>query len=173
MTFAPRQGIRRAGATAALAAAVLSTTAGCGYIQEQPTTFHYDASDGISANVGSIKGRNLMVITNDAESDGRLLGTFLNDSDKDVTVTLDAGKSSASVKVKANSETHLEDDETLLSPAGTAPGKNIENARISVGSQSTQTDIPVLDGALPEYKEYVPGGSSYTPPAEPTEGHEG
>lgn len=171
MTFAPRSGARRIGATAALAAAVLTATAGCGYIHQQPTTFHYDASDGVSANVGDIRVRNIMVVTNDAESEGRLLGTVLNGADREATVTVDTGKATARIEVPANSEVHLEDDETLVDPAGVLPGKMLEGTKISVGGQSTTTDVPVLNGALDEYRQYIPGGSDYTPPAKPTESH--
>ncbi|MCT1368488.1 hypothetical protein [uncultured Kocuria sp.] len=150
-----RQNVRRAGVTMALAAAVLSAT-GCGYIHQQPTTIHYAASDGVQANVADAKFRNVMVIAKDKNSPGRLLGTVVNSSDQDLTLTIDTGDAKADVKVPANGEVRFEQKETLLKPVGKAPGELLENTKISSGAQSTTANIPVLDGTLDEYKQYLP-----------------
>lgn len=151
-----RQNVKRAGATAAIAVAVLSATAGCGYIHEQPTTIHYAASDGVHANVADAEFRNLMVIAKDKNSAGRLLGTIINSSDKEMNVTIDTGDATASVKVPADGKVQLEKQETLLKPVGKVPGETLEDTKLSVGPQSTTSNVPVLDGTLDEYQQYMP-----------------
>ena len=97
-----------------------------------------------------------MVIAKDKNSPGRLLGTVVNSSDKDLTLTIDTGDAKADVKVPANGEVRFEQKETLLKPVGKAPGELLENTKISSGAQSTTANIPVLDGTLDEYKQYLP-----------------
>ncbi|WP_129360513.1 MULTISPECIES: hypothetical protein [Micrococcaceae] len=150
-----RQNVKRAGATVAIAAAVLSAT-GCGYIHQQPTTIHYAASDGVHANVADAEFRNLMVIAKDKDSAGRLLGTIINSSDQDMDVRIDTGNATASVSVPANGKVQLEQKETILDPVSKAPGELLDGTKLSVGSQSTTANVPVLDGTLDEYKEYMP-----------------
>ncbi|WP_030013480.1 MULTISPECIES: hypothetical protein [Micrococcales] len=150
-----RQNVRRAGATMAIAAAVLSAT-GCGYIHQQPTTIHYSASDGVQADVADAKFRNVMVIAKDKNSPGRLLGTVVNSSDKELSLTIDTGEAQAEVKVPAKGEVRFEKQETLLNPVGKAPGELLKDTKISSGSQSTTANIPVLDGTLDEYQQYLP-----------------
>lgn len=155
MKSCARQYVKRAGATAAIAAAVLSAT-GCGYIHQQPTTIHYAASDGVHANVADAEFRNLMVIAKDKDSAGRLLGTIINSSDQELNVMISAGNATASVTVPANGKVQLEKKETLLNPVGKAPGELLEDTKLAAGPQSTTANIPVLDGTLEEYKQYMP-----------------
>ena len=53
----------RVAASIVLALAVAVGTAGCGFIAPQATTKHYDASDGVSGNVGQIDVRNAFIVT--------------------------------------------------------------------------------------------------------------
>lgn len=78
---------------AVIAVGVALGTTGCGLIQPQATTRHYDASDGIGVNVGTLKLRNLIVLSNDGTT-GSLLLTGVNTTGKDVelTVTYAGGK---------------------------------------------------------------------------------
>src|SRR6185369_8499035 len=60
-----------------LAIAVTLGTAGCGFLAPQSTTRHYDASDGVSGNVGDIAVRNALIVTGDG-SVGNLVVTLVN-----------------------------------------------------------------------------------------------
>lgn len=153
--------LKRAGAVAALSAALLSAT-GCGYIYTQPTTLVYSASDGVKADVSDVKLRNIMVIATDANSEGRVLGTILNDGNEDVTVEFAFESGTQTVQVPAGEEVRLEDDahKLIVSPAGAEPGHNLDGTQVTVNGESTEMNIPVLDGTLDEYASYLPNAAS-------------
>lgn len=149
---------RRVVAAAALAMLTLGVTS-CGAINEQATTYQYAASDGIVLNVGDLDVRNLMLVTKSATDEARVLGSLVNNTDKDETFELKLDTDSVTVKVPAKSVVEFEEDEnkTLLSSTGVAPGAHAP-ATLTVGVNSASPSIPVLDGTLEEYREYVPGG---------------
>ncbi|NMR29340.1 hypothetical protein [Crystallibacter degradans] len=163
MKIAPKNRVQRALIAGAAALALLGT-AGCSAINEQATTFSYAASDGVVADIGPIDLRNLMIIAADAESPGRVLGTAANTSDSPVQLSLAVAGSTASVTVPANGQIRFEEDEneTILSNPGGIPG-SIVDVTVQVNSDSQVIGVPVLDGTLAEYTEFVPSGT-------PTEG---
>jgi hypothetical protein len=157
--IAPKNRVQRALVAGAAALALLGT-AGCSAINEQATTFSYAASDGVVADIGPIDLRNLMIVAADAESPGRVLGTAANTSDSPVQLSLAVAGSNASVTVPANGQIRFEQDEneTTLSNPGGVPG-SIVDVTVQVNSDSEVVGVPVLDGTLPEYAEFVPGGT--------------
>ncbi|WP_129660730.1 hypothetical protein [Rothia halotolerans] len=165
-----RKNVKRAGATAAIAAALLTAT-GCGYIHDQPTKISYDASDGVSASVGDVEANNLLVVTNAAQDEGRLLGGMVNNGERDASVEIDTGEATVQVRVPADSEVDLSEQEALVDPAGAEPGALLFGTELKSEGATTSIDMPVLDGALEQYAPFVPGGSDYTPPAKPTAEH--
>ena len=86
MKIAARQKLRRAGLSAAAAAALL-TTAGCAYINPPATTMVYSAADGIVEQVGDVKLANVLIVATGADQEGSVLGTLVNDGDQDVTLS--------------------------------------------------------------------------------------
>lgn len=173
--------IKRAGVTIALAGALLATT-GCGYIYKQPTTIVYSASDGQMTNLYEkgqpsdgetpnskengkevIQFRNIMVISSAEGAPGRVLGTILNQSEKDATVTLAFPGETLTVKVPAGKEVRLEDEanEILLKSTEAAPGLTLKTTVSSdVTPEPSEFLVPVLDGTLEEYASYLPNAAS-------------
>ncbi len=149
---------RRVVAVAALAMLTFGVTS-CSAINQQATTLHYAASDGIVLNVGDLDVRNLMLITNSATDEARVLGSLVNDTDQAMTLEMKLSTGSTSVKVPAKSVVDFEKDKnkTLLTSTGVAPGAQAR-ATLSVGPNSDEAKIPVIDGTLEEYREFVPGG---------------
>ncbi|MFL4475915.1 hypothetical protein ACIPVK_18125 [Paeniglutamicibacter sp. MACA_103] len=149
---------RRVVAAAALAMLSLGVTS-CGAINEQATTFQYAASDGIVLNVGALEVRNLMLVTKSATDKARLIGSVVNSTDKPATLDLTLASGSVSIKVPAKSVLNLEkpENEKTVPSAGVLPGAQAK-ATLAVGSGSQDVGIPVVDGTLEEYREYVPGG---------------
>jgi len=70
----------RAAASALIAGALLVGTTGCSFITPTATLNHYDPSDGIGAEVGDVKVRNVLAISNDDESAVSLMVTIINTS---------------------------------------------------------------------------------------------
>ena len=149
---------RRVVAAAALAMLSLGVTS-CGAINEQATTFQYAASDGIVLNVGDLEIRNLMLVTKSATDEARLLGSLVNTTDSAQTLGLTLSSGSVSINVPAKSVVNLEksENEKTVPSAGVLPGAQAE-ATLAVGSGSQQVGVPVVDGTLKEYREFVPGG---------------
>lgn len=159
--------IRRAASGAALAALALTAT-GCAAINDQATTYQYDPSDGVSAHVGDVSIQNLMLVTNGADQQARYIGTILNKGDASADLTLEFGSSSVDTSVEAGNKMRLEDDKyasTFTVPGdtnkeadkGTYPGQQVL-VTFKSGGNSTTAKVPVVDGTLPEYADYVPGG---------------
>ncbi|MFF1255125.1 hypothetical protein ACFVYC_21860 [Pseudarthrobacter sp. NPDC058329] len=141
-------------------------TAGCGYITPQQTNEQYAASDGIVTDLGPLQLRNILIVSAGKDQPGRVIGAVFNSSSQDVTLRLNGAEGSQTeVPVKANSSTLLNDttDEAVLSTTGGIPGSLVDIKISEDGTNVSNTvKVPVLDTTLPEYKEYLPAGS--TPP---------
>lgn len=157
-------------AVIALSAGLIGPT-GCGYINPQQTTYQYAASDGIHAEVGPAKLRNILIVASDENQPGRVIGAIYNSSPNDITVSLNgAGGAQAEVAVEKNSYTLLNEstDPVILSTAGGRPGSLVDITVTEDETDMTQViKVPVLDGTLPEYAPYLPGGPP-TPSPGPT-----
>jgi hypothetical protein len=153
-------------AAAAISIGLLSVT-GCGYINPQQTNQQYSPSDGVRADLGSLQLRNMLIISTDANKPGRVIGAVFNTSSSDATLTISgAGGSQATIPVKANSETYLNDTTAAvtLSTTGGAPG-SVVPVTIKTGSDSSTVQFPVLDASLKEYAKYVPTASASPSPS--------
>ena len=161
----------------ALAAALgvgLLTATGCGYINPQQTSIQYSSSDGIRADVGPVQLRNVLIAssgsasgqsgsttTPNADAPGRLIGSLYNTSSQDVTLSLSTPNStSVTVTVPKNGNVRLEDSAPVtFSHVGGIPGSMVD-VKITAGSTTQTVKIPVLDGTLEEYRQYLPTPSS-------------
>lgn len=149
---------RRAVAAAALAVIALGAT-GCGAINQQATTIQYAASDGIVFDVADLKVRNLLLVTGSATEPARALGTIVNNTDAAKTLKLTVGSETASIEVPAKTSLKLEDNANkVVFPTATAePGADAD-AVAAVGTASEEVAIPIVNGALKEYRQYLPAG---------------
>lgn len=139
----------------------------------QSTTEHYDASDGVSLTVGRIDVRNAILFTDNGTS-ARFVATLVNNSDSRKVVTIQAkGESSdeTDVTVPANSSLDLAkaDDQVVFRKLGSKPGVLTKVFFTYPGAEGASVRVPVLTGALEEYKTLVPTPSSTPlPPTNPT-----
>lgn len=149
---------RRALATAALAVVALSAT-GCGAINDQATTDKYAPSDGVVFSAGDLEVRNLMIVTNSADEQARLLGSLVNNGDDDTRVNLNVDGTAVSIAVASGDVTKLEDDanKTIIPSSGEEPGAHTM-VTVTMDGESVEQSVPVVNGALPEYRQYLPGG---------------
>lgn len=154
----------------ALTAAALGIgllTSGCGYINSQQTSEQYQASDGIVADLGPLKLSNILIVSSGEDQPGRVIGAVYNSSSQDVTLTMNGAEGAQTeVPVKANSYVLLNDtsDEAILSTSGGRPGSLVDVKVSEDGTNVSNTvKVPVVDATLPEYKEYLPAGSTPSP----------
>lgn len=148
---------RRIVASLALTGLALGVTS-CGAINQQATAASYAPSDGIVENVGDAKVRNLMLVTNAEHNEARFIGSIVNGSDSSLSLTIEAASTgSVEFTVPADGALKLEDEEFTVSGLGIGPGEHAPATMIS-GGETIETTIPVVDGTLAEYRDFVPGG---------------
>ncbi|WP_309080828.1 hypothetical protein [Zhihengliuella sp.] len=149
---------RRALAAVALGLVALSAT-GCGAINDQATATEYAASDGVNFTAGDVEVRNLMLVTTGANAETRVLANVINGSDQSAELELGINGSSVTIEIPADTTVPLsEDDHKATVPAaGAIPGSMIP-VDVTVGSESTEQSVPVIDGTLEEYRQYLPEG---------------
>jgi len=154
----------------ALVAAVALGTAGCNLIQPQATTHHYDPSDGVGANVGDIKLRNLVLISDNGQV-GQLMFDAINTTGTSITLhvafTANGSVSKQNVIIPSSEQPigfgGPDEKQVQLSDFGVPPGGMIQLAFEAAGSETVTTFVPVLTTAQPEYKGLTP-----TPTPTPT-----
>ncbi|MCT1803442.1 hypothetical protein CKW39_09230 [Kocuria sp. WRN011] len=162
MKNAARKKLQHFGLGAAAAAALLTAT-GCGYVSPQATADEYAPSDGIQSDLGDVKVRNFMILAEDADSEGRIIGTVVNDGSEPATLSIDANGATAEVEVPANDSVVLEKSEPVtIDQAGAEPGLMVET-ELEADGQSSTNSVPVLDHTYPRYASLIPGGAPSTP----------
>ena len=157
-------------ATAALGIGLLAS--GCSVGNSQQTTAQYQQSDGTNADLGPLELRNMLIIGGREDKPGRVIGAVYNTSSEDVVLTISgAAGAQARIPVEKNSYILLDNSapEVVLSTAGGQPGSLAEvTIREDGTNQDAKFKVPVMDGTIPEYKEYLPAGSEPTGSATPT-----
>ena len=150
----------RLAASAALALGIAIGGSGCAMITYQATTEKYDASDGVSADLGAIELRNVLVVSDDGEQ-GNLVAAIVNTGEDDATVEFEVVDSGERFEVDVDAG-----DVVSLGAADEAP-LTIEDLGAEVGGLVTiyvqhsgeegqEIQVPVLDGRLPEYEDLAP-----------------
>jgi len=128
------------------------------------TTLNYDPSDGVGVSVlgeddRDLRGINLMVVSAGEGEAGNVLGALTNETADDASFMLEApGAIPVTVDVPAGDTVYLGaeiGEEVLLDAVGAAPGDYLD-AVLTVGPDSKEFLLPVFDGTLSEYADYVP-----------------
>lgn len=166
MRFTPKNRAQRAAAAGVIALAVLGVSS-CSAVNEQATVREYSPSDGIVENVGEVELRNLLVVSNGDGEAGRLLGTVVNASPDNVDFSLAMGGTTLSWSIESGDKIIFEDataSDVTVPNVDTLPGTGLR-ADASNGTETVELNVPVVDGTLVDYREYLP-----TPSPTPMEG---
>ena len=167
----------RRAASIVLAFSVLLGTAGCTLSAIQGTQVHYQPSDGTAANIGDVKLRNVIGLSDNGD-DISLLMTIVNDGNSDVNVnfqyTDESGEKAPelTVGVEANSSVHIGGGggqvELVLRDAGATVG-GLFPVFVYFGNEvpGEQLEVPILDGSTAAYADLLPGPAP-KPPATKT-----
>lgn len=147
----------RRGALAALAAAVLAGTTACSAINDQATTMVYSPSDGVQTNVGDLEVRNLAIISNEPNAEGRFIGTLASASGQALTATITINNETFTFNVPGDEPLQLEDEqnETIVTNTGSEPGLLVPT-QVTTGGETEDLPVSVLSGTLPEYRDFAP-----------------
>ncbi|MDN4477489.1 hypothetical protein QQX10_08275 [Demequina sp. SYSU T00039] len=139
----------------AAAAVVSAVLAGCSAVNPITTQMQYDASDGISLEIGDVTAYNLLVLTPGEGETGVLIGTLENAGTEDVAVSASIdGTAITTVDVPAGATVKLGGDDGETAVTGTVPvlpGLLTEVVFQTDAEGQVAEDVPVLDGTLPEY----------------------
>ena len=152
----------RIAASVVLAAGILLGTSACGFFAPQATSIQYNASDGVSGDVGEIHVRNAMLFSTDGEL-ANLIVSVVNPTDtlKQVLVQYESstGQVSQDIPVEANT--------TVTFGTDGAPSVVLENMDSQPGSlfpvffqygEETGIEllVPVLTGSQEAYDGLLP-----------------
>lgn len=154
---------RRHTSTLAATAVILLGTTGCTFGAEIANLEPYDPSDGVSADVGDLGLRNILLIANE-EGEANLVMTVVNDSGEDVSLNVqyDDGeaRTTSSLSIPGFPErTRIGDvpeDGVIVSASELIAG-GLYPVYFEYGDVPGElVMVPVLDGSLPEYESLVP-----------------
>lgn len=166
------RGTKRAQRLSLIAAIGIGAMAftGCSAINQQSTAMEVTVSDGVHLDMGQMELRNVLIISEAAGDAGRVVGSFYNNADSDITLTISGAQGSQTeITVKPGVPTILgtASDQAILSTVEQPPGsiEKIELRQSGAGSETASLKVPVLDGTLAEYKNLVPTAA---PTPEPT-----
>lgn len=125
------------------------------------TDIAYSPSDGIRINLtNEVRALNLIIISEAEGEPGTLLGGLANDSDKPVEITIaPEGTDPIDIPLEAGETVYLSVDngvEAQFANVEAPPGATIAVTVSSSAGESKTEQIPVLNGALEEYKDYLP-----------------
>lgn len=140
-------------------AAAASTAAACAPVT---TLIEYAPSDGVRAEVGeAVTVNNLLILTEAANSPALVVGAVTNHTDGPVQVTLTfADGVSTAIAAPAAGTVLLnpanEAGETVIIDDGVAaPGATAPVTITTADSGSVTVEVPVLDGDIAPYGEYL------------------
>lgn len=127
---------------------------------ESATLKHYNATDGVAANIGDLHVRNLLVITNEV-GDAAVVGNVVNNGSSLEFLTIEVrGATALSTETGAypgNTKLGIADDNPVVFyGAGVVAGEYVD-VYLQYGDHEGQlVSVPVLDGTDPLYAPYVP-----------------
>ncbi|SDO28289.1 hypothetical protein SAMN05216368_11430 [Cryobacterium flavum] len=162
----------RIAASVVLAAGILLGTSACGFFAPQATSIQYNASDGVSGDVGEIHVRNALLVSADGEL-ANLIVSVVNPTDTLQQVLVQykssTGTVSQDIPVEANTTVTFGTDgapSVVLENMGSQPG-SLFPVFFQYGEETgIELLLPVLSGTQGEYSTLMP---TLAPTETPTE----
>lgn len=129
------------------------------------TLHNYAPSDGVDVTLDNVAVRNLLLVADKSGENFNVVFTAVNTSNTpallNLTFTSESGSSNASADFRIAPGTTLFGDPngavepTLVSVAGLKAGATVTAYIETAAGGSVERQVPVLDGTLPEYKDFV------------------
>lgn len=146
---------RKIASTFVALVAAVALLSGCGAASPIQTSENYAPSDGVRLEFSNgVRLENFFLLTADEGAPVRLMGAIVNDAESDADVQLDIDGQLVEVTAPASGVLNLEAEEIVIEGVSALPGTNLAVMINSGGSQTYE--IPVLDGTLPPYDEFLP-----------------
>lgn len=145
-----------------LAGLLLAGLTGCTFSAEIATEAVYDASDGLSAEVGDVQIENVILISEDGDR-GNLIASIINDSDQNVALTV-SWESASGAQVNRNVYIRAGASRTWGTDANPFVLKGIEAPPGSLfpvyfqydDYEGSEIPVPVLTDELESYSDLLP-----------------
>lgn len=149
---------RTLAAIAALAVAGLGLSA-CSAASPITTSKSYAASDGVRAQFSKhLRAENLMVLTEGPGSPATLYGALVNNSEEPATFTIKVGElPEQTVEVAPMTVVNLPTEDAKSGSTQAKPGATVAGQVGTTATGAMNVSVPVLDGTLPPYDEYIKG----------------
>lgn len=154
----------RIASSIALAAAVALGASGCTLIAPQATTIPYAPSDGIDVTIDGVDVRNLMLVADESGENFNVVFSSVNltGEEHELTMTF-SGEGAQTAKAEFRIPTgntrfgNPDGDETpvLVTIPDLAPGQTVDAYLKTSTSSEKQRFVPVINGELEEYEDYV------------------
>ncbi len=153
----------RIAASLVLATALALGASGCSLIAHNGTTVHYSPSDGVEVTGNGVALRNMILVAAKDGENFNVVFTAVNtgEGDASVVIDLEADGKTATVKTSgpqgSTAYGDLNQDQKVLvaSLPGLKAGASAK-AYVTIDGQGGYEEyIPVLDGTLLEYTQYV------------------
>lgn len=153
----------RTASSLALAAGLVLGMTGCGLMAPQATTEAYAPSDGIDVNVGDVNLRNVLLIADESGENFNVVFSAVNSTASPAELSIDFQGEGSQARaeftvpegVAAFGNPDGEVAPVLITIPGLAAGATIGAYFQIPGADEVQYDVPVLDGTLEEYRDYV------------------
>lgn len=154
----------RIASTVAVAAAIALGATGCSLVAPIATATPYAPSDGVNVDVGAVDVRNIMLVADESGENFNVVFGAVNRSGEpqDLTITfMGSGSQQASADFEVPTGNTLfgdpegEQTPVLVTIDGLEVGSTIEAYFQVAGAAEVPYKVPVLDGTLEEYRDYV------------------
>lgn len=121
----------------------------------------YAAGDGARADLANqVRAENVLIVSEGEGSPGTLVGSFVNEwsQDTEVSLTVDGQGESITITLPGSATVILSPDhESIVLPSIPVPPGGVLSVQLSTTESGSVTlPIPVLDGTIDPYQDYVP-----------------
>ncbi|MEH3078603.1 MAG: hypothetical protein PGN11_18390 [Quadrisphaera sp.] len=160
---------RRALAASALALASLTAATGCTYTNAQQTAASYAPGAAAAVSLGTVHVAGLFVATG-GEGPASLVARIVNSGDDAVSVKIagtgDASSLSGTFQVQPATTYDVgpAGEQTVTASSFSTPPGQVITMEVTAAGDTQQLAVPVLDGTLEQYAQYVPTATPTTTP---------
>jgi hypothetical protein len=163
----------RIAASVVLAAGIVLGTSACSLMAFEGTNIRYEASDGVSGDVGDVAVRNAMLFSEDGDL-ANLVVTLVNRGDDEQTVNVQYESGNEKVTHEVTVEGHqtvmlgTEEDQSVIFEGIDAQPGSLFPVFFQYGDETgAELRVPVLVASQPHYSNLLPTLAP-TPTPEPT-----
>lgn len=137
---------------------MLALLTGCDLFAPQDTKAIQETSDGVSGHVGQVFVGNAVLLTLQSGTPSNLVASLVNNGGRTEHVDISTSVGSESVTLKPSEVVQVgsSDGQTIqFEKLGAKPG-SLADVTFDTGTQTLTLRVPVLDGALEQYKDLAP-----------------